>query len=65
MEERGLHRRRNVDGEVLVQVTEQGADLVDIARPIHAAAVREHLLDHIGDRDRTALVRLLEALAGD
>ncbi|MDP4333839.1 MarR family transcriptional regulator [Curtobacterium sp. A7_M15] len=65
MEERGLLRRRSVDGGVLVQVTEQGSDLVDVARPIHAAAVRKNLVDHVEGPERRALVQLLEALAGD
>jgi DNA-binding MarR family transcriptional regulator len=65
MEERGLLRRVGVDGGVLVQVTEKGADLAGMARPIHAGAVRRHLVDHIEDRGHTALTHLLEQLAED
>lgn len=65
MESRGLLSRSAVDGGVLLRVTDEGARLVRVARPIHAAAVREHLLRHIEDVDRAALLGTLEQLALD
>ncbi len=44
MEHRGLVSRSAVDGGVLVRITDEGARLVRVARPIHAEAVRKHLL---------------------
>lgn len=64
MEERGLLHRQSVDGGVLVQITDEGAALVRVARPVHAAAIRRHLIDHLEGRERVSLVRLLEQLAG-
>jgi len=64
MEERGLLRRSSVDGGVLVQVSDDGAELVNTARPIHAAAVRRHLVQGV-DRENASFVDLLEQLARD
>ncbi|WIE74102.1 MarR family winged helix-turn-helix transcriptional regulator [Curtobacterium sp. MCJR17_020] len=63
MENRGLVSRSAVDGGVLVRVTDEGVRLVRVARPIHAAAVREHLLQRTEGIDHAALLRALEQLA--
>lgn len=63
METRGLVSRCTVDGGVLVRVTDEGADLVRVARPIHAAAVRKHLMQRTEGIDQVALLRVLEQLA--
>jgi DNA-binding MarR family transcriptional regulator len=65
MEHRGLVTRSAVDGGVLVRITDEGARLVRVARPIHADAVREHLLHRTAGIDQAALVRVLEQLALD
>lgn len=65
MEKRGLLSRRSVEGGVLVRVTDEGADLVRVARPIHAAAVREHLLSRTDGVEHSSLLHVLEQLALD
>jgi len=65
METRGLVSRCTVDGGVLVRVTDEGADLVRVARPIHAAAVRKHLLQRTEGIDQATLLRVLDHLATD
>lgn len=63
MENRGLVSRSTVDGGVLVSITDEGARLVRVARPIHAAAVRTHLLQRTEGVDPAVLVQVLEKLA--
>jgi hypothetical protein len=46
-----------------VVATIAGRAAVDKARPIHATAVRTHLLGRIGTRHRDAFRRALERLA--
>ncbi|MET0199910.1 MAG: MarR family winged helix-turn-helix transcriptional regulator [Rhodococcus fascians] len=65
MVNRGLVSRSRVDGGVLVRITDEGARLVRVARPIHAAAVRTHLLQRTEGIDHAALVQVLEKLALD
>lgn len=65
MENRGHVGREAVDGGVLVRVTDAGASLVRVARPIHAEAVRKHLLHRVQGVDDATLLRTLEALAVD
>jgi DNA-binding MarR family transcriptional regulator len=65
METRGLVSRSSVNGGVLVRVTDEGARLVRVARPVHAAAVRKHLLQRTEGVDQTALLGILEQLALD
>ncbi|WP_018334242.1 MarR family winged helix-turn-helix transcriptional regulator [Actinomycetospora chiangmaiensis] len=60
---RGLVTRAGVGGGVEVAVTEAGSDLAEAARPVHAAAVRAHLLDRLPDDERAHLAALLTALA--
>ncbi|TFC91141.1 MarR family winged helix-turn-helix transcriptional regulator [Cryobacterium sp. TMT4-31] len=45
MEERGLVIRRRVAGGVEVEVTDAGLEIVAAAQPVHAAAVRRHLIE--------------------
>ena len=45
MEARGLVQRRKVDNGVEVQLTTTGQGIVDVVKPIHAAAVRQHLIN--------------------
>lgn len=65
MESRGLVSRSAVDGGVLVRVLDEGANLVRIARPIHAAAVREHLLQRTEGLEHATLMHALERLSVD
>lgn len=64
MSERGLVARTEVGGGVEVAVTEAGAERAAAARPVHAAAVRAHLLDRLPDDGRARLAALLADLAG-
>jgi len=65
MENRGLVSRSAADGGVIVRITDEGARLVRVARPIHADAVRKHLLKRAEGIDHVALVQVLERLALD
>jgi DNA-binding MarR family transcriptional regulator len=65
MEQRGLLGRRSADAGVHVQITDEGRDAVRAARPIHAAAVRRHLVDRTDGIDRATLMQVLERLAQD
>lgn len=48
MESRDMVSRRSVDGGVEVEMTKPGRDAIDAATPIHADAVRRHLLEPLG-----------------
>jgi DNA-binding MarR family transcriptional regulator len=63
MEQRGLVRRRSVEGGVEVHITEAGSTAAAAARPVHAAAVRRHLLDRVPAAQAEALRALLTDLA--
>lgn len=45
MEIRGLVVRRKLDNGMEISLSRTGQDMVDLAQPIHAAAVRQHLID--------------------
>lgn len=62
MEQRGLVTRRGVDGGVEVQLTDIGRDYAKAARPVHAAAVRHHLIDRLSPSQRRQLRHALDAL---
>jgi DNA-binding MarR family transcriptional regulator len=63
MEQRDLLTRHGVDGGVEVQLTDTGRDRADAARPVHAAAVRRHLIDRLDSAQRRQLRHALDALA--
>ncbi|WP_328645422.1 MarR family winged helix-turn-helix transcriptional regulator [Amycolatopsis sp. NBC_00348] len=63
MEQRGLVTRRPVDGGVEVVITDAGRAEVARARPVHAAAVRAHLVEPLGKADRATFFACLAALA--
>lgn len=65
MESRGLLTRSTVEGGVLVRVMDDGSNLVRVARPIHAAAVRRYLLQRTGGIEHAMLLHALEQLALD
>ncbi|QYN24006.1 MarR family winged helix-turn-helix transcriptional regulator [Amycolatopsis sp. DSM 110486] len=56
MEQRGLVERQPADDGVEVLLTEFGRAEAERARPVHAAAVREHLLAPL-DKDDVATVK--------
>jgi len=62
MEERGLVTRRQSGDGVEVVVTDEGRELVALARPIHAAAVRRYLLDPLTTDEQRALGVVLDKL---
>ena len=62
MEERGLVTRQQASVGVDVLITDAGLAAVTQARPVHAAAVRRHLLDPLSGIDREALRTSLELL---
>ncbi|WP_290059114.1 MarR family winged helix-turn-helix transcriptional regulator [Amycolatopsis solani] len=62
MEQRGLVTRRPVDGGVEVVVTDAGRAEAARARPVHARAVRAHLVEPLGKADRATFFACLEAL---
>jgi len=62
MEERGLVTRRQSGDGVEVVVTDEGRELVALARPIHAAAVRRYLLEPLATEEQRALGVVLDKL---
>jgi DNA-binding MarR family transcriptional regulator len=63
MEARQLVKRTRADGRgVTVQLSSEGKELVDRARPMHADAVRKYILRHIGDDEARMLVAIVERL---
>jgi DNA-binding MarR family transcriptional regulator len=48
---------------VLVALIPAGRGLLARARPVHAVAVREHLLNRLSEEERTMLVRVAARLA--
>jgi DNA-binding MarR family transcriptional regulator len=62
MEQRGLIARRPVDDGVEVRITDAGRALVTQTRPLHAAAVRRHLLNPIGKAGQADFLAALERL---
>lgn len=62
MERRELVAREAVGGGVLVHLTDEGRHLLARARPVHAEAVRRHLLDELDDEAHGTIARLADAL---
>jgi DNA-binding MarR family transcriptional regulator len=62
MAERGLVVREEVPGGVQVRLTTMGRAATVRARPVHADAVRRHLVQALPARDRRRLVDLLQKL---
>lgn len=64
MQERGLVTRTPTSpGGVELRTTTMGRAALHKARPVHAAAVRRHLVDGVPPRDRERLLGLLRMLA--
>jgi DNA-binding MarR family transcriptional regulator len=63
MAERGLVTREPAGAGVDVVITEAGRAAVAVARPVHATAVRQHLLGQLTDGDLAALRIALGHLA--
>ncbi|KQW50675.1 hypothetical protein ASC77_25445 [Nocardioides sp. Root1257] len=62
MAERGLVNRTDVPGGVEVRLTTMGRAAAVRARPVHADAVRRHLVQALPARDRQRLLALLTRL---
>ena len=62
MEQRGLLTRHAVVSGVEIRLTVAGRDRAGAARPVHAAAVRRHLIDKLKPEERQQLLRALGAL---
>lgn len=63
MQDRGLVGRTSVPGGVELRATTMGRAALLKARPVHADAVRRHLVDAVPSRDRERLLTLLRLLA--
>jgi DNA-binding MarR family transcriptional regulator len=63
MQERGLVDRTEVPGGVDVRLTTMGRAAVHKARPVHADAVRRHLVRARPARDRERLLTILRKLS--
>ena len=63
MAERGLVARAEVPGGAEVRLTTMGRAATVRARPVHADAVRRHLVQALPARDRRRLETLLRSLA--
>ncbi|MGI8448770.1 MAG: MarR family winged helix-turn-helix transcriptional regulator [Streptosporangiaceae bacterium] len=58
MQQRGLVERQPSDGAVTVRLTPAGRVVLDQAVPVHAAAVRRHLLSRLTAEQQGAIVGL-------
>jgi DNA-binding MarR family transcriptional regulator len=58
MAERGLVTRDQGTSGVTVVLTAQGRELLAQARPVHAEAVREHLIERLTPEERLVLLRV-------
>ncbi|MQY08014.1 MarR family winged helix-turn-helix transcriptional regulator [Actinomadura macrotermitis] len=65
MTARGLVRREKTPAGTDVVLTEQGRGMLERARPVHAAAVREHLSDRLSPQQRTTLLEIAALLTAD
>jgi DNA-binding MarR family transcriptional regulator len=65
MAERGLITREKGASGVTVVLTAQGRDVLASARPVHAAAVREHLTGRLSAEERGVLLRVAGRLGED
>lgn len=65
MVDRDLVSRATVDGGVEVRLTAAGRAATQAARPVHAEAVRRHLLEAIPPADRDGVLAVLVALVSD
>jgi DNA-binding MarR family transcriptional regulator len=65
MEKRDLVARETAEGGrgVIIVITETGRREIAAARPIHADAVRRHLLQHISTRDAAVILKLARRLS--
>lgn len=63
MQERGLVTRDEVPGGVDVRLTTMGKAALHRARPVHADAVRRHLVQALPARDRERLLAILRKLS--
>ena len=63
MQERGLVARQEVPGGVDVRLTTMGRAALLRARPVHADAVRRHLVQALPARDRERLLTILRRLS--
>lgn len=57
-----VERRRASDRSVTIWMQPTGKERVDLARPVHAEAVRKHILQHISDEEARMLVTIVERL---
>jgi DNA-binding MarR family transcriptional regulator len=64
MAERGLVRRDKGPAGVTVVLTPHGREQLARARPVHAAAVREHLIGRLSAEERAVLLRVAARLDG-
>jgi DNA-binding MarR family transcriptional regulator len=62
MEQRGLLTRRTVAGGVELRLTDHGRERAAAARPVHAEAVRRHLIDPLTPPRRRQLRQALDTL---
>jgi DNA-binding MarR family transcriptional regulator len=66
MEERGLVTRQGHGAKgVTVSITDAGRDVAEKAMPVHAAAVRKHLIDLLTQDERDMLERIAAKLMDD
>ena len=64
MEGRRLLQRQNAGSgrRVNIKIQRSGRETLAAARPIHAAAIREHILRHIGTKEAELIVRLVREI---
>jgi DNA-binding MarR family transcriptional regulator len=64
MERRGLLRRVHAaaGSGVCVEITQEGRTMIAGARPVHAAAVRQHLLQHIHPHEAAMILAMVSRM---
>ena len=65
MEDRNLLRRKGAASGrgIVVEILPKGGKAIAAARPIHAAAVRKHVLRHIGAGEARAILKVAARIA--
>ncbi len=67
MERRGLVTKRKSEGDargVIVTITPEGQERLDLAAPEHVESIRRVIFDHLDPADRGALTRFAEGVLG-
>lgn len=65
MQERHLIERQPHNAGVVVKMTSLGQEIITRARPVHARAVRQHLLDRLTVEEKQFLAKIMTRLESE